>query len=59
MDDEEKWTCGNPCTGERFENFGLKKAIPITSFVILLSLLIFSIVIFLEKRGAKKKEYVF
>ena len=44
---------------ERFENFGLKKTIPITSFVILLSLLIFSIVIFLEKRGDRKKEYVF
>ena len=46
---------------ERFENFGLRKAVPITSFVILLSLFIFSLIIFLERRSAKNKEkkYVF
>jgi molybdate/tungstate transport system permease protein len=45
---------------ERFENFGLKKAIPITSFVILISLFIFSIIMFLErKKLTNNKPYVF
>jgi len=35
---------------ERFENFGLKAAIPITAFVIILSLVMFNVVVFIEKR---------
>ncbi len=34
---------------ERFENFGLNAAIPITVFVIILSLLMFSLMIFIER----------